>query len=56
MHVLPQWVNMHLLPLLIDDKRGEPEVAVLLAALVKRVVELRDTGLWSCHCAKEFTL
>jgi hypothetical protein len=47
---------MHLLPPLIDDKRGEPEVTARLAALVKRVVELHDTGLWSCHCAKEFIL
>jgi hypothetical protein len=27
-----------------------------LAALVKRVAELHDTGLRTCHCVKEFTL
>jgi hypothetical protein len=27
-----------------------------LAALVKRVAELRDTGLRACHYAEEFTL
>jgi hypothetical protein len=27
-----------------------------LAALVKRVAELREAGLKACHCAEEFTL
>jgi hypothetical protein len=26
MYVQPQWVNMHLLPPLIDNKRGEPKM------------------------------
>jgi hypothetical protein len=56
MHILPQWANKHLLPLLIDDKRGEPEVTPRLAALVKRVAELCNAGLWACHCVKEFIL
>jgi hypothetical protein len=56
MHAQPQWVNMHLLLPLIDDKRGEPKMALCLAALVKRVTELCDSGLRACHCAKEFTL
>jgi hypothetical protein len=46
-------VNKHLL---IDDKRGELEVTPCLTALVKRVIELHDTGLRACHCAEEFTL
>jgi hypothetical protein len=45
-----------MLPLLIDNKRGEPEMTPRLAALVKRVAELCDAGLEACHCAEEFTL
>jgi hypothetical protein len=56
MHVLPQWVNKHLLPLLIDDKQGEPKVTSCLAMLVKWMAERRDTGHWVCHCTEEFTL
>jgi hypothetical protein len=56
MHVQPQWVNMHLLPPLIDDKRGEPKMTPHLASLVKRVVELCHSGLWARHCAGELTL
>jgi hypothetical protein len=56
MHVQPQWANMHLLPPLIDDKRGEPKMTLRLAALLKWVAKLRDSDLWVCHCAKEFTL
>jgi hypothetical protein len=41
----PQWSNKHLLPPHIDDKRGEPKMTPCLAALVKRVAELHDTGL-----------
>jgi hypothetical protein len=56
MHVPPQWVNRHLHPLLIDNKRGEQEMTPCLAALVKQVAELCDFGLYACHCAEEFTL
>jgi hypothetical protein len=47
---------MHLLPPLIDKKRGEPKMTPRLAALVIRVGELRDSSLRTCHCAEEFTL
>jgi hypothetical protein len=56
MRVPPQWVNKHLLPLLIDKKRKELKLTPRLAALVKRVTELHDTGLQACHCTEEFTL
>jgi hypothetical protein len=56
MHVKPLWVNMHLLPSLIDDKPGEPKLTLRLIALVKRVAEHHDIGLRACHCAEEFTL
>jgi hypothetical protein len=55
MHVLPQWMNKHLLLPLIGDKRGEPEMTSRLVALVKRVTELYQAGLRACHYAKEFT-
>jgi hypothetical protein len=55
MHVEPQWVNMHLLLLLIDDKRGEPKMTPRLTTLVKRVAELHNIGLRACHCDEEFT-
>jgi hypothetical protein len=45
MHVQPQWANMHLLPPLIDKKRGEPKMTPHLVALVRRVAELRDSSL-----------
>jgi hypothetical protein len=56
MHVEPQWANMHLLPPLIDDKRGEPKVTPRLITLVKRVAELCNAGLRACQCVEEFTL
>jgi hypothetical protein len=56
MHVPPQWVNMHLLLSLIEKKRKEPKLTPRLAALVKRVTELRDAGFQACHYAEEFTL
>jgi hypothetical protein len=52
MHIQPQWVNMHLLPPLIDKKRGEPKMTLLLAALVRRVAALHDSSLWARHCAE----
>jgi hypothetical protein len=56
MHAPPQWMNKHLLPPLIDNKRGEPKMTPRLAALVKRVAELHDAGLRACHYTEEFTL
>jgi hypothetical protein len=56
MHVEPQWTNKQLYPLLVDQKRGEPNMIPRLTALVKRVAELRAASLWTCHCAEEFTL
>jgi hypothetical protein len=35
---------------------GELKMTPHLAALVKRVTELRKSGLWARHCAEEFTL
>jgi hypothetical protein len=55
MHVKTQWANRHLLPPLIDDKRGELKMTPCLTTLVKRVAELYETGLQTCHCAEEFT-
>jgi hypothetical protein len=56
MHVQPQWANKHLLPPLIDDKRGESKMTPRLAALVKRVAELRDSNHRAHHYVEEFTL
>jgi hypothetical protein len=41
MHVEPQWVNKHLFPSLIKDKRGETPMTPRLVALVKRVASTR---------------
>jgi hypothetical protein len=54
-HVELQWMNMHLVPLVIDDKRGELKMTPCLNTLVKWVAELCDTGLQACHCTEEFT-
>jgi hypothetical protein len=56
MHVPPQWANRHLLPPLIDNKRGEQEMTLHVAALVKWVVALHNAGLQACHYAEDFTL
>jgi hypothetical protein len=40
----------------MDNKWGETKMTPRLATLVKRVAELRDTGLQACHCIEEFTL
>jgi hypothetical protein len=56
MHVDPQWVKRHLLPPLIDNKRGEPEMTLCLTALVKQVTDLCDASLRACRCAEEFIL
>jgi hypothetical protein len=55
-HVPPQWACKHLLPPLIDNKRGESKMTPRLTALVKQVAELHDASLWACHYAEEFTL
>jgi hypothetical protein len=49
-------MNIHMLPLLIDNKRGEPEMTPRLAALVQWVAELHNADLQTCHCTEEFTL
>jgi hypothetical protein len=49
-------VNKLLFPPFVKDKRGEPAITPLLAALVKRVAELREARHKACHYAEEFTL
>jgi hypothetical protein len=56
MHDQPQWVNKLLFPLVIKSKRLEPPMTDRLAALTKRIIELRQAGLEACHCVKEFYL
>jgi hypothetical protein len=52
MHVQPQWVNKLLFPSFVKDKWGEPLMTPCLVTLVKRVAELRESGLKPCHCIK----
>jgi hypothetical protein len=54
MHVEPPWINKLLFPPAIKDQRKEPPMTDRLAALVRRVTELRQAGLEACHCAEEF--
>jgi hypothetical protein len=56
MHDQPSWVNKLLFPPVIKNKRMEPLMTECLAALIKRVAELRQAGLEACHCIKEFYL
>jgi hypothetical protein len=56
MHVQPQWVNKLLFPPFVKDKWGKPPMTPCLAALVKRVAEIREARLKACHRVKEFTL
>jgi hypothetical protein len=56
MHVEPPWVNKLLFPPAIKDQRKEPPMIDRLAALVRRVAELRQAGLEACHYAEEFYL
>jgi hypothetical protein len=56
MHVEPPWVNKLLFPPAIKDQRKEPPMTDRLAALVRRITELRQAGLEACHCAEEFYL
>jgi hypothetical protein len=54
MHDQPPWVNKLLFPLAIKNKWMEPLMTDRLAALTKRVAELRQTSLEACHCVEEF--
>jgi hypothetical protein len=56
MHIEPPWVNKLMFPPAIKDQRKEPPMTDRLAALVRRVDELRQAGLEACHCAEEFYL
>jgi hypothetical protein len=56
MHVQPSWENKLLFPQIIKAQRREPPMNTRLAALVKRVAELRKAGLKACHCIEEFHL
>jgi hypothetical protein len=56
MHVEPLWVNNLLFPPAIKDQWKEPPMTDRLAALVRRVTELRQAGLEACHCAENFYL
>jgi hypothetical protein len=56
MHVEPPWVNKLMFPPAIKDQRKEPSMTDRLAALVRRVAELRQAGLEACHCGEEFYL
>jgi hypothetical protein len=56
MHVNPPWVNKLLFPPAIKDQRKEPLMTVRLAALVRRIAELRQAGLEPCHDTEEFYL
>jgi hypothetical protein len=56
MHIEPPWVNKLLFPPAIKDQPKEPPMTDRLAALVRRVTELRQAGLKACHCAEEFYL
>jgi hypothetical protein len=54
MHDQPLWVNKLLFPPANKNKQTEPPMTDRLAALTKRVAELRQAGLEACHCVKEF--
>jgi hypothetical protein len=56
MHVQPPRVNKLLFPPAIMNKRKELSMTDRLAALIKRITELRQAGLEECHCVKEFHL
>jgi hypothetical protein len=56
MHVQPSWENKLMFPPIIKAQRTEPPMNAWLAALVKRVAELRMAGLKACHCIEEFHL
>jgi hypothetical protein len=54
MHVEPPWVNKLLFPPAIKDQWKELSMTDRLAALVRRITQLRQARLEACHCAKEF--
>jgi hypothetical protein len=56
MHKLVSWGNRLLFPLIIKDKRNKLPMNDRLTTLVKRVAELREVGLKTCHCVEEFHL
>jgi hypothetical protein len=56
MHVEPLWVNKLLFPPTIKDQWKELPMTDRLAALVRRVTELRQAELEACHYAEEFYL
>jgi hypothetical protein len=56
MHVQPPWVSKLLFPPVIKNKQMKPLMTDRLAALIKRVAELRQAGIEVCHCVKEFHL
>jgi hypothetical protein len=55
-HDQPSWVNKFLFPPAIKNKRSEPPMTNRLAALTKRVAELRQAGLEAWHYIEEFYL
>jgi hypothetical protein len=56
MHDQPLWVNKLLFSPAVKNKRSEPPMTNRLAALTKRVAELRQVDLEACHCVEEFYL
>jgi hypothetical protein len=56
MHDQPPWVNKHLFPPAIKNKRSKPPITDRLAVLTKHVVELCQAGLEACHYVEEFYL
>jgi hypothetical protein len=56
MHDQPPWANKLLFPPAIKNKRMTLSMTDRLAALTKRIDELRQAGLEACHCVKEFYL
>jgi hypothetical protein len=56
MHDQPPWINKLLFPPAIKNKQSESPMTDRLAALTKRVAELRQADLEACHCVEEFYL
>jgi hypothetical protein len=54
MHVQPSWENKLLFPPVVKAQWKELSMNVRLAALVKRISELRAARLKVCHCIEEF--
>jgi hypothetical protein len=49
MHDQPPWVNKLLFPPTIKNKKMKSPMTDRLAALIKRVAKLRQSGLEACH-------